>query len=102
MKTALQHFNELPQPYGQMDTCAKYEDTPEGNTMINLMNSISGFNFFAGEVDLFYGLDEQLDTCVWSAKELKAFPEVRLVSVSEMIAVLKAVLDGSGQLELGL
>lgn len=84
-----------------MNTCAKYTNTPEGKEMIRLMNEVSGFDFFAGRTELYYGLDEQLDTCVWNKRELKAFPEVRVISVEEMIAELKGIGDGK-QLKLVL
>lgn len=69
--------------------------------MIRLMNSVSGFDFFAGRTELHYGLDEQIDTCVWNKHELKAFPEVRIVPVEEMIAELKGIRDGK-QMRLAL
>ena len=84
-----------------MNTCAKYTDTLHGIEMIRLMNSVSGFDFFAGRTELYYGLDEHLDTCVWNKHELKAFPEVRVISVEEMIQELKAIGDGK-QLKLVL
>ena len=78
-----------------MNTCAKYTDSPLGNEMIRLMNKVSGFEFFGGRKELYYGLDEHLDTCVWNKHELKAFPEVRVVSLVEMIITLKALKNKS-------
>lgn len=81
------------------DTCAKYIDNEKGKEMIDLLNQVSGFNFFAGRDELYYGLDEQLDTCVWNKHELKAFPEVRVVTIEEMIESLR-LLKNKNQLKL--